>query len=551
MKKLIYLLLLLLNGLTSYSQNLGKDVSYYEKPFKPNIKQFYGVSSIHGKSLTLNADTGTARMSSVIYHPSKPRTSFVHLDGASKVFLTSGNIKDDSLKYFRYTVIQDDTIYLAKDLMLSQVGSKGEYSVNFGPYTVANKKISIFIYEVGKKEKGWELIIYCKKLKAPEIVEAKLEEVYNDERVIKLEKNSKGDTTSIERAISQARNLNIHGSFVPMNPNYSFARVIIKPIDNIFLYKILIKRTDGSESEITEIEDLNWKFNLIGNLSCKLDAKNFEKPGKYEIIICLNSGNANINKIENATRINFEMARPSLSTKQLGMYALLVFFILVTVFIGIVFAIKRKNKKKLLVAQQLKSITQMQLNAVRSQLNPHFMFNALAGIQSLMNKNKTEEANEYLGKFARITRSVLDNQELISLAEEKSLLDDYLQMEQFRFGFTYQMEVEGDLDLENTEIPSMLLQPFVENAVKHGIADNGFEGKIAVFFKQDQSNLILEITDNGQGFDSSKKYPGLGLQLSEDRIALLNNIYKETPFTLAITSNVSGTTITITLVNWL
>ena len=143
-------------------------------------------------------------------------------------------------------------------------------------------------------------------------------------------------------------------------------------------------------------------------------------------------------------------------------------------------------------AKLQKEIAKLQLNSIRSQLNPHFLFNALSGIQNLINKNEIDNANKYLSKFARLTRNVLDDKELISLAQEKALLDDYLQMEQLRFGFNYEINAVENLDLNNIEIPSMLLQPFVENAIKHGIASKNNEGSVEIHF----SILKLLFWDN-------------------------------------------------------
>lgn len=196
-------------------------------------------------------------------------------------------------------------------------------------------------------------------------------------------------------------------------------------------------------------------------------------------------------------------------------------------------------------------MAQAQLDSVRAQLNPHFLFNALAGIQNLMNKNQTDRANNYLTKFARLTRNVLDSKELISLSEERTLLDDYLQMEQLRFGFQYQIKGSEMLNEQNIEIPAMLLQPFVENAVKHGIAESGSKGKIEISFVKQSSDLILKIKDNGKGFDAINSYAGLGLKLSKNRMALLNTVYKSKPFVLDIQSDEKGTAITITLSQWL
>lgn len=134
---------------------------------------------------------------------------------------------------------------------------------------------------------------------------------------------------------------------------------------------------------------------------------------------------------------------------------------------------------------------------------------------------------------------------MISLAEEKLLLEDYLQMEQLRFGFKYQFHVAQDLNMDNIEIPSMLLQPFVENAIKHG--DKGDQLEIEVFFIRKDEDLILKIMDNGVGFDPEKNYEGLGLQLSKNRISLLNTIYNSTPLILTMTSRSNQTEIKITL----
>ena len=212
---------------------------------------------------------------------------------------------------------------------------------------------------------------------------------------------------------------------------------------------------------------------------------------------------------------------------------------------------RKRNKKKLAENEQQKNIAKLQLNSIRSQLNPHFMFNALSGIQNLMNKNEIDNANKYLSKFARLTRNVLDDKELISLSQEKNLLDDYLQMEQLRFGFKYEINCSENLDLANIEIPSMLLQPFVENAVKHGISQKAIDGKIIITFSRQANDLDLTVTDNGNGFDTEKKNKGLGIPLSENRIELLNSIYKENRFTLAIQSTTNGTKISLTLTDWL
>jgi LytS/YehU family sensor histidine kinase len=168
-----------------------------------------------------------------------------------------------------------------------------------------------------------------------------------------------------------------------------------------------------------------------------------------------------------------------------------------------------------------------------------------------MNKNEVDNANKYLSKFARLTRNVLDDKELISLSQEKTLLDDYLQMEQLRFGFKYEINSSQDLDLDNIEIPSMLLQTFVENAVKHGISQKAADGKISINFIRQENGLVLTVIDNGKGFDTERKNNGLGLPLSHSRIELLNSIYRDNRFTLDIQSTNDGTKISLALTDWL
>ncbi|WAC41688.1 sensor histidine kinase [Pedobacter sp. SL55] len=225
-----------------------------------------------------------------------------------------------------------------------------------------------------------------------------------------------------------------------------------------------------------------------------------------------------------------------------------IILVVLIIFMAITLYKKTDESKN---AKLQKEIAKLQLNSVRSQLNPHFLFNALSGIQNLMNKNEIDKANKYLSKFARLTRNVLHDKELISLAQEQTLLDDYLQMEQLRFGFGYEIKASENLDLENIEIPSMLLQPFVENAVKHGISQNTADGKIIITFGRQENDLMIAVSDNGNGFDTKKKYNGLGLQLSSNRITLLNSIYKENRFILDKQSSNEGTQISLTLTDWL
>ncbi|WP_231460187.1 sensor histidine kinase [Pedobacter sp. Leaf132] len=331
--------------------------------------------------------------------------------------------------------------------------------------------------------------------------------------------------------------------------------------DYLYYTTIIDKQTNQ-----TVFTSSAWEYNFFiendGFLPYMVFDKNiFKKSGKYEIIIqplikWNNCPNCNISakeieKYYTRHTLSITLENESYSKRELLTYAFVATLVIGLLFLMIFYYIRKRNKKNLSEKEQQKNIAKLQLGSIRSQLNPHFLFNALSGIQNLMNKNEIDNANKYLSKFARLTRNILNDKELISLYQEKSLLDDYLQMEQLRFGFAYNINVDDDLDLRNIEIPSMLLQPFLENAVKHGISLEANNGKITVEFIRDKRNLLLMVKDNGIGFDSTQKSFGLGLSLSNNRIALLNNLYKENHFLLEIQSNAKGTIVNITLTDWL
>jgi two-component system LytT family sensor kinase len=227
---------------------------------------------------------------------------------------------------------------------------------------------------------------------------------------------------------------------------------------------------------------------------------------------------------------------------------ILVIFIFLALSIGVVVLVISLYRKSAVAKNegQQKEAARIQLNAVRAQLNPHFMFNALAGIQNLMNKNDIDSANRYLGKFARLTRNVLEAKEQITIEDEISLLQDYLQMEQLRFSFNYTINVQPGLNIGTIEIPSMLIQPFAENTVKYGIADAKGTGNVNIGFSVQNKDLLLSIQDNGNGFKSNKN-EGHGIKLMQNRIALFNAIHKDSKLAMDIRSGAEGALIT----NWL
>ncbi|GAB2987666.1 hypothetical protein GCM10027049_29640 [Mucilaginibacter puniceus] len=314
------------------------------------------------------------------------------------------------------------------------------------------------------------------------------------------------------------------------------------------LYHVYLERQYNGKTDTTSVGN-SWEqvFSRF-NPAMKINSSFFKEPGTYTLIIRpeMNVGQDMPPVITGSEfKVHFTVA-PGPITVPLKLVIFIVLIILATG-LRIYFYLRRKNK----LAAQAKEIAVLQLQSVRSQLNPHFIFNALAGIQNLMNKNEVENANKYLARFARLTRNVLDDgqKELTPIAQEVNLLTDYLEMEQMRFGFKFDINVSDDVD-QQIEIPAMLLQPFAENAVKHGISALKGDGLVTVNIGQTGNDITLKVTDNGGGFGKGTT-TGMGIKLCEERIRLLNAVYKNSTILLHINPTGKGTTVTIELKNWL
>lgn len=201
-------------------------------------------------------------------------------------------------------------------------------------------------------------------------------------------------------------------------------------------------------------------------------------------------------------------------------------------------------------AKSSQSETEQQLLSVQAQLNPHFIFNALSSIQGLNNTGRIEEANRYLGEFSSLLRSTLQSSEKITNTLDKELetLKTYLSLEKLRFGFQWKMEVAESVNPVVLNIPTLLLQPLVENAVKHGVSGLGKEGEVHLRVLRQGNDLLVYIQDNGMGFAEGLQ-EGYGIRLTRDRIKLFNRLSKENQINLIFESN-EGTTAKILFSKW-
>lgn len=178
-----------------------------------------------------------------------------------------------------------------------------------------------------------------------------------------------------------------------------------------------------------------------------------------------------------------------------------------------------------------------QLTTIQSQLNPHFIFNALSSIEGLIMDGEREEANHYLSIFSSIMREALRNSDkmLISLQEEIELMEKYMQIEQLRFGFQYTIQISEDIHLAEIEIPPMLLQPVIENAVKHGAASLGEDGWITLTVSLSGESMSIRIVNNAslerKGHSTAG---GHGLVFTQQRIRHLKVLFPLTPIDFSL-----------------
>lgn len=218
----------------------------------------------------------------------------------------------------------------------------------------------------------------------------------------------------------------------------------------------------------------------------------------------------------------------SLSYQRRSIYGLS--FSLMTI-LGISALLYRSNRKKK-VSNQL-----LALKSLRSQMNPHFIFNALNSVNSFISGNDIREANRYLSDFSRLMRIVMENsqKEFIPFDEELEVLKLYLKLEHYRFQdqFEYDLQVDDALDSQDFRIPPMLAQPYIENAIWHGLRYKENKGFLMVRMEVDHNKLTILIQDDGIGRERSKQLKtenqkmnaSTGMKNTQERIDLLNATY--------------------------
>jgi ligand-binding sensor domain-containing protein len=218
-------------------------------------------------------------------------------------------------------------------------------------------------------------------------------------------------------------------------------------------------------------------------------------------------------------------------------FRLIVIMLLASaIFVVFKIRVNRIKKEQARQTEINKRIAEIRMTALRAQMNPHFIFNSLNAIQHFVTTREKEEALNYLSKFSKLIRKILENsrENSVTLGNELQLLELYIQLEQLRFNhkFDYQILVDEKIDLENMEIPPLLIQPFVENAILHGLINKEGRGNLRFCLNRFNGMLLCTIEDNGIGrlkaqqIEQKKisKHKSLGIKVTDERISNLSAV---------------------------
>lgn len=223
------------------------------------------------------------------------------------------------------------------------------------------------------------------------------------------------------------------------------------------------------------------------------------------------------------------LAQATVFRQKLIIYGLLLIIAIIIVTSYFIY----KNAQASKIANQM-----LALKSLRSQMNPHFIFNALNSVNQFVAKNDERTTNKFLSDFSRLMRLVMENsqEDFIPLHKEQEIISLYLKLEHYRFRdkFDYTITIDENVNAETVEIPPMLIQPYIENAVWHGLRYKDTKGHLQLTMRKISDGLQVEITDDGIGrkksaqlkTENQKKQNSTGLKNIEQRLAIINKVYK-------------------------
>jgi two-component sensor histidine kinase len=232
-----------------------------------------------------------------------------------------------------------------------------------------------------------------------------------------------------------------------------------------------------------------------------------------------------------------EIAIPIIIEASFWRHPFFITMLVVLCLAGLIYAIVRRKNIQIKRWEIEHQLVLLEQKALQSMMNPHFIFNSLGSIQNYLLQKKSGEAGLYLSQFARLIRQNMNaiNSAMINLDEEIDRLKNYLDLERLRMEdkFEYHIEVDDNLEADDILIPSMIIQPFIENSIWHGISPMEGNGFVGVYFSmQDEHSMKVTIEDNGIGIKqagafkrNSEKHLHLGMEMTRKRLELLGRKY--------------------------
>ncbi len=338
----------------------------------------------------------------------------------------------------------------------------------------------------------------------------------------------------IKDAFDKQKNIPIYiENFLINNKKFDHAKAYRLNYNQNFIkihYKGVYLKNEGDITYKYKLEGLDTNWTYSKNTFVQYTTL---PSGNYKFIVfAINSNNV---LSSTPAVIKFCINKPFWKTWWfIGSMTCLFFLLAFLLYQNRVYQIGQREKQKTIFNTQL---AESELRALRAQMNPHFIFNAINSIQNFVLKNDSRSAHKYLTKFARLIRSVLENSkhELVLLSSEIESLELYIELELLRasFSFDYEIILTNELNADHYRIPPMILQPYVENAILHGLLPlQERRGKLTITFsKKDKNILHCIIDDNGIGREKAMDIKtkkelsrkSLGMEVTQERIEILNS----------------------------
>ncbi len=345
--------------------------------------------------------------------------------------------------------------------------------------------------------------------------------------IIKTDINN--SVTKKRNAILQITNLSASGKSFNLNESTDLP---YNQNDITIRFSVLDFGTSTENNVFYKVNDDSWK--KVSNETRLIEFASL-KPGAYNIQF-------KINETITASTVHFKIITPFWQS----IWFMILCFLLALA-LGFTYyrwqlnKLRNKNKlledKNRLLNEKIElehNLNKSVLKSIKAQMNPHFFYNALNTIQAYIFTNDKTKANSYLAKFSKLTRVILEQseKETITLGDEIESLTLYLDLEKMRFkeGFEYNIEQKITTHKDTIEFPPMLIQPYVENAIKHGLLHKESDRKLSILFEEIKNHLVITIDDNGIGRKRSEelnkikndKYQSFSSQANEKRLEILN-----------------------------